>query len=375
MAIENALASVAVKDVKKASAWYAKVLGRPADFTPMPEVAEWKFPGGGGLQVYQLVERAGSGSLTLPVSRIDDEIARLARLDIDTRQRTSSPKVKTLMITDPDGNHVAFAEAHDPAMLGGGGDGKADTPPAPGSGAIEHLRFPGESAAYRSARNALLEEERALRRQVERVAAQRRSLPPGGRVPQDYVFEGLDANGRPVPMKLSELFAPGKDSVALYSFMYGPERDRPCPGCTHFLDSLDGVARHAPQRLPLFVVAKSPLARLLAWARERGWRHLVFLSAAGNRYDQDYFGDSLGLTPAMREQQDFKEGEEWDMPILNVFRREAGGTVRHFWGSELLYVPAEPGQEYRHNDLIDPLWNLLDTTPEGRGVFSAKLAY
>jgi predicted dithiol-disulfide oxidoreductase (DUF899 family) len=240
--------------------------------------------------------------------------------------------------------------------------------------AIEHLHFPGESAAYRSARNALLEEEMALRRQVERVAAQRRALPPGGLTPQDYVFEALGADGNPVSMKLSELFAPGKDSLALYSFMYGPEHERPCPGCTHFLDSLDGVARHAPQRINLFIVAKSPLVRLLAWARERGWHHLAFLSTAGNTYDRDYYGDSLGLSPAMRKQQDFKDGEEWDMPILNVFRRE-GGAVRHFWGSELLYVPPEPGQEYRHNDLIDPLWNLLDTVPEGRGDFDAKLSY
>ena len=240
--------------------------------------------------------------------------------------------------------------------------------------AIEHLHFPGESAAYRTARNVLLDEEMALRRQVERVAAQRRALPPGGLVPHDYVFEGLGADGNPVSIKLTQLFAPGKDSLALYSFMYGPERERPCPGCTHFLDSLDGAARHAPQRINLFIVAKSPLARLLAWARERGWDHLKFLSTAGNTYDRDYYGDSLGLSPAMRKQQDFKDGEEWDMPILNVFRRE-GDAVRHFWGSELLYVPPEPGQEYRHNDLIDPLWNLLDTVPEGRGDFEAKLGY
>jgi predicted dithiol-disulfide oxidoreductase (DUF899 family) len=111
--------------------------------------------------------------------------------------------------------------------------------------ALEHLHFPGESAAYRTARNALLEEEMALREQVERVAAQ----------------------------------------------------------------------------------------------------------------------------------QDFKDGQEWDMPMLNVFRREGGGAVRHFWGSELLYVPPEPGQDYRHNDLIDPLWNLLDNVPEGRGDFQVKLDY
>lgn len=239
---------------------------------------------------------------------------------------------------------------------------------------LEHLQFPGEDSAYRTARNALLDDEMALRRQIERVAAQRRALPPGGRVREDYVFEGLDANARPTPMKLSELFAPGQDSIAIYSFMYGPERNRPCPGCTHTLDSLDGVARHAPKRLNLFIVAKSPLARLLAFARERGWDHLTFLSTAGNTYSRDYFGDSNALSPAMRRQQEFKDGEEWDMPMLNVFRRD-DGSVRHFWATEMLYVPAEPGQEYRHMDLMDPLWHLLDSTREGRGDFAPKLAY
>ena len=246
-----------------------------------------------------------------------------------------------------------------------------DDPQRPTS--LQHLQFPGEDSTYRTARNALLDEEIALRRQIERVSAQRRALPPGGSVREDYVFEGLGPNGRPTQMKLSELFAPGKDSLAIYSFMYGLERDKPCPGCTHTLDSFDGVARHAPQRINLFIVAKSPLARLLAFARERGWYHLNFLSTAGN-YSSDYFGDSRRLTPAMRRQQEFKDGEEWDMPMLNVFRRDGSG-VRHFWSSEMLYVPADPGQEYRHNDLIDPLWHLLDTTPEGRGDFEPALAY
>jgi predicted dithiol-disulfide oxidoreductase (DUF899 family) len=241
------------------------------------------------------------------------------------------------------------------------------------AGSLEHLHFPGENAAYRAARNTLLDEEMALRRQIERVNAQRRALPPGGPV-GEYVFEGLGADGHPKPLKLLELFGPGKDSLALYSFMYGPERERPCPGCTHMLDSLDGVARHASQGINLFIVAKSPLVRLLAFARERGWVHLTFLSTAGNTYDRDYFGDSIGLSAAMRKQQDFKGGKEWDMPMLNVFRRD-GGAVRHFWGSEMLYVPPEPGQDYRHNDLLDPLWNLLDTTPEGRAKFEPKLAY
>jgi predicted dithiol-disulfide oxidoreductase (DUF899 family) len=234
---------------------------------------------------------------------------------------------------------------------------------------MQHLRFPNESTTYREARNALLAEEMELRRQVERVAARRRALPMGGEVKEDYVFEG--ESGR---TKLSQLFAPDKETLAIYSFMFGPERERPCPGCTHFLDALEGSTRHILQRLNFVVVAKSPVARLQAFARERGWRQLRLLSTAGNTYDRDYFGDSTALSAAMRDQQEFKPGEEWDMPILNVFRRD-GGTMRHFWGSELLYVPPEPGQEYRHNDLLDPLWNMLDVTPDGRGDFHPKLEY
>ena len=234
---------------------------------------------------------------------------------------------------------------------------------------MEHLHFPNESAEYRRVRNALLEEEMALRRQVERVAAQRRALPSGGVVPEDYVFEGIHGK-----RKLSELFENDKQTLAVYSFMFGPERKRPCPGCTHFLDALDGSATHILQRINLVVVAKSPIARIVDFAKERGWRGLKLLSTAGNDYDRDYFGDSAALSPDMRKQQEFEDGKEWDMPILNVFKRE-GDKIRHFWGSELLYVPPEPGQEYRHNDMLDPLWNMLDVAPEGRGDFHPKLEY
>ncbi len=163
------------------------------------------------------------------------------------------------------------------------------------SPALCHLHFPGESVEYRGARNALLAEEMELRRQIERVAAQRRALPAGGAIPEDYEFEG---DGGLV--KLSELFASGKDTLAIYSFMYGPERERPCPGCTHFLDALDGETEHILQRINLAVVAKSPLPRIIDFAKERGWHRLRLLSTAGNRYDSDYFGDSTGLAADIR---------------------------------------------------------------------------
>jgi len=210
--------------------------------------------------------------------------------------------------------------------------------------------FPGETADYRAARERLLAQEIELRRATEAVAAARRNLPLGGIVPEDYEFDGMGPDGTPTVVRLSELFAPGKDTLALYSFMYGPEMELPCPGCTHLLDQLDGSARHVTQRVNFAAVAKSPLPRILAFADERGWRHLRLLSSAGNTYNRDYHGE----TP------------DGQMPMLNVFRRE-DEVIRHAWGSELLFAPAETDQDPRHLDSIDPVWTLLDFTPEGRG--------
>ena len=116
MSIKNALASVAVRDLDAAIPWYVRVLAKPPDSMPLAEVAEWKFERGGWLQVYQLAQRAGAGSVTLTVVNLEETVARIGKMGIDVSQRTWGEQVKTLMITDPDGNHIAFAEAVDPAM-------------------------------------------------------------------------------------------------------------------------------------------------------------------------------------------------------------------------------------------------------------------
>lgn len=238
---------------------------------------------------------------------------------------------------------------------------------------MEHLSFPNESQAYRAARAALLDDEIALRHQIEAVAAKRRALPPGGEVPEDYEFERIGAWQRPACVKLSALFE-GKPSVILYSFMFGAERDKPCNGCTHMLDAIDGSARHVGQRAPLYVVAKSPIARLEAWAKERRWPNLVFLSDVEGRYSADYFGDTSKISDAKRAERGMKPGENWDETIFNVFHKE-GDTVRHVWASEMAYAPEDPGQHHRAGDLVDPLWGLLDMTPEGRGDWFPSLTY
>ncbi len=217
------------------------------------------------------------------------------------------------------------------------------------------VRFPGESAEYRRARARLLEAERDLRRHLEDVAALRRALPLGGPVPEDYVFTegGADLDDRSTvrEVRLSALFAPGKDSLVLYSFMYGPRMAKACPMCTSMLDGLDAQAPHVRQRVNLAVVARSPIERIRGHARERGWRNLRLLSSADNAYHVDYLGESA---------------DGGQMPMVNVFTRREG-AVHHFWGSEMLYAEHAQGQDPRHVDLLWPLWNVLDLTPEGRG--------
>jgi len=215
------------------------------------------------------------------------------------------------------------------------------------AGSNDVPKFPGESRAYRRARDKLLEAEIGLRKHAEQVAALRRKLPPGGPVPQDYEFEE-DGERK---IRLSQLFATGKDSLILYSFMFGPDTKAPCPMCTSFLDSLDGAAPHVAQRVDLAVVAKSPIERILHFARARGWRNLRLLSSAHNTYNRDYHGESA-------------DGSQ--MPSLNVFVRSEK-KVRHFFHTEMLFAKTEKGQDPRHIDIAWPLWNLLDFTPEGRG--------
>lgn len=219
------------------------------------------------------------------------------------------------------------------------------------------VRFPGESHAYRVARDRLLKAEIELRRQTEASAALRRALPLGGVVPADYVFDDQgdcpqEAQGTARQTYLSELFAGDKDTLVVYSYMFGPAMAAPCPSCTSILDALDGAMVHLRQRINVAVVAKSPIERIARFARERGWRHLHLLSSAHNRYNADYHGETA-------------DGRQ--MPALNVFLRR-DGQVHHTWCSELMFTTPDAGQDPRHVDPIWPLWHLLDCTPGGRGV-------
>jgi predicted dithiol-disulfide oxidoreductase (DUF899 family) len=222
------------------------------------------------------------------------------------------------------------------------------------------LPIPNESDDYAAARLALLAEEIELRRHHERLAAQRRALPPGPVIEKDYRF--LDENGQDVG--LPELF--GRHSTLLtYSWMFGPNRKRPCPMCTAFVGPLAANARDLMENIGLVVIGASPVERQIAFAVERGWRHLRFVQSVGD----DFAHDFQSLVPAP------DGAEEWEIPAFAVFSKRAG-AVRLFWASQFRFEFADPKQDHRGWTDLVPLWMMLDLTPGGRPVdWHAQLGY
>ena len=215
---------------------------------------------------------------------------------------------------------------------------------------IHEVRFPNKSDEYRTARDKLLEAEIALRSQIEEVAKLRRELPLGGEV-ENYVFAGPEGE-----VQLAELFGV-HDTLIIYSYMYGPDSEHPCPMCSAFMDSLNGQLKHINQRAAFVVAARSPYPRIEALAQERGWDEVPWVSAAGNTYAQDY-------------KSEMPNGAQ--VPMCNVFVKE-GGVVRHFWTSEMFFAPSD--FHPRHVDMLWPLWHIFDITPGGRGDFMPGLGY
>jgi predicted dithiol-disulfide oxidoreductase (DUF899 family) len=240
------------------------------------------------------------------------------------------------------------------------------------------IAFPNESVEYRVAREALLQREVELRREMESVAAQLRSLPPGGEVPEDYVFDRLGEDGAAEPVRMSELFG-DNDTLMLYHFMFprdaaddrpGPAHGRfaelpleqgPCPSCTALIDMWDGAMPHFEGLGGnLVVVARAPIEQVAAFGQDKGWRHIRLLSAANCSFRRDYGSDSADGRP---------------VSLLTVFKRWPDGTIRLQWASELVFAPTDPGQDPRHLGTVEPLWTLFDLTPHGRPAADEQLEY
>jgi predicted dithiol-disulfide oxidoreductase (DUF899 family) len=230
---------------------------------------------------------------------------------------------------------------------------------------LHETTFPGETPEYRAARDELLRAEIELRRQIARTAAMRAELPLGGEIEQDYEFEELSPGaGAPRRARLSELFADGRDTLFLYSFMWVPESQGlsftgPCPSCTSIIDAIDGQVAHLEQRISFAVAARAPVDEFAGYGRERGWRHVRLLSSMPSGYSRDYHAEDA-------------QGGQW--PLATVFVRR-DGRIHHFWSSELWFVEKEPGNGPRHVDFMWPMWAALDRTPGGRGDFEPSRTY
>jgi predicted dithiol-disulfide oxidoreductase (DUF899 family) len=212
---------------------------------------------------------------------------------------------------------------------------------------LEVYVFPNESDNYRTARNALLEEELLLKKATERVAALRRALPLGGPVPENYEFLDARTNAK---VRMNELFAP-HDTIILYNFMFAPGAKKPCPSCTSFIDGIEGNVQYIEEQANFAVVAKAGPAELKAWADNRGWRRVKLLSSKNNKYNAHYRGEN-------------EAGVQ--LPAMNVFHLK-GATIHHTYALESLFGPRPTGGDPRHADAMWPLWNVLDLTPSGRG--------
>jgi predicted dithiol-disulfide oxidoreductase (DUF899 family) len=206
---------------------------------------------------------------------------------------------------------------------------------------VSELRYPNESRQYREARDRLLEEERELVEKVKSVAESRRRLPPGGELKEDYVFQWANDGKVGKNVRFSELFA-DKNTLLLYSFMYGPGWDNPCPSCTSLIDVFDRSYYQVTRDAAFVAIAKASAERINAWARRRGWSQIALVSGASSSYQADY-----------KCQED---SDDMQLPVMHVFRKH-GGTILHFWGTETLG---------NHVDTVWPYWNLMDFTPEGR---------
>ena len=206
---------------------------------------------------------------------------------------------------------------------------------------MSELRYPNESQAYRDAREELLKDERDLVDRVKALAAKRRQLPRGGALKEDYVFQWADDGKLGQDVKFSELFA-GKDTLLIYSFMFGPNWDKPCPSCTSLVDGFDRTWYQVSRNASFAAIAKARPERINAWARQRGWSQIWLLSGFRSPYQADYKCQG--------------DNDDMQLPVMHVFTKR-DGRIFHFWGTEL---PSN------HVDTVWPYWNLMDFTPEGR---------
>ncbi len=218
---------------------------------------------------------------------------------------------------------------------------------------MTHARFDNESPGYKKSRDELQEAEIALREQRERVAALRRTL-PRDHVVDDLEFQEL-RDGKVVGVKLSELFENPTQPLVLMQFMYGKKQENPCPMCSMWADGYNGAMKHLRQHMNFAVLVAGDVAQFRSFAEERGWENLRVVSAADTTLKRD-----LG----------FEAPDGGQIPGVSVFERRPDGTLIHFYSQSAML-----GDGGRGMDLLSPVWNYMDLTPEGRSDWFPGLDY
>jgi predicted dithiol-disulfide oxidoreductase (DUF899 family) len=228
-------------------------------------------------------------------------------------------------------------------------------------GTYRQTNLTNESREYLAKREELRQAEIELMRQRERVAELRRALPPGAAIRDYELFEGpasLDAGDHPVgTVRLSELFTAPDRALVIYHFMFGKKQRTPCPMCTAWLDTCNGIAHHLAQSIDVAVVAAADPATLRAFARKRGWNRLRLLSGGDSTFKYDLGSED-------------REGAQDS--TVSVFVRHRDGTLRHTYS---VHPRLADDIDTRGIDELNPIWNYLDLTPRGRGRFDASLDY
>ena len=206
---------------------------------------------------------------------------------------------------------------------------------------MSELRYPNETKKYRDARDELQKAEEELVDKVKSVAEKRRKLPLGGELKEDYVFQWANDGKVGKSVKFSELFG-DKNTLLLYSFMFGPNWDNPCLSCTSLMDGFDRTWYQVSRHAAFIAIAKAPAEKINAWARQRGWSQIPLVSGSESSFQADYKCQ--------------EESDDMQLPVMHVFARR-DGKIFHFWATEVMH---------NHVDTVWPYWNLMDFTPEGR---------
>jgi len=206
-------------------------------------------------------------------------------------------------------------------------------------------------AEWLEASRALLAEEKAWTHERDRISAKRQAL-PWVRLDKDYVFAGPDG-----PVTLAELFD-GRSQLIIYHFMFAPEWEEGCTGCSFLSDQVDGARQHFEHKDVSWVaVSRAPIEKLEAYRKRMGWS-FRWVSSAASDFNFDFhvsFTEEQRRNGIFYNFEDQPDPEIDELPGASVFVRGEDGAIYHTYSS---YA--------RGNETTLPAYGWIDMVPKGR---------